>query len=126
MNTKPALKILVIDDDPNVTTLLKAKLEGLGLVTHITNDAAQATSLARSLKPDLIVCDIDLGDACGGEIAQELGSDRRTGAIPIVFLSSMVTPEDMLKRPGGRKLISKQLKMPEIIERIMRELPQRH
>jgi CheY-like chemotaxis protein len=115
MNAKPALKVLVIDDDPNVTTLLKAKLEGLGLATEITNDAAQATILARSFKPDLIVCDIDMGESCGGEIAQELGQDRRTSAMPIVFLSSMVSPEDMIKRPGGRKLISKQLKMPEIL-----------
>lgn len=124
MDPKPA-KILVIDDDPNVTRLLKTKLDAAGVVTDTTNDPAQAIALAQSLKPDLIICDIDLGDACGGEIAQELGSDRRTGAIPIVFLSSMVTSEDMLKRPGGRKLISKQLKMPEIIERILRELPHR-
>jgi CheY-like chemotaxis protein len=124
MDAKPA-KILVIDDDPAVTTLLKAKLDAAGCATTTVNDAATATAAARALKPDLIVCDIDLGDACGGEIAQELGTDRRTGAIPVVFLSSMVSPEDMIKRPGGRKLISKQIKTPEIIERILRELPQR-
>ena len=119
-------KILLIDDDPSVTRLLKAKLESLGITTEATNEPDQAPGLVRRFKPDLIVCDIDMGDAAGGgEVAQELDGDWRTAGIPIVFLSSMVMPEDMGHKQGGRKLISKQISMAAILERIVAELPPR-
>jgi len=117
-------KILIIDDDPNVTRLLKAKLEAIeGILTAVTNAPAEAAKLTKSFQPDLIICDIDMGDAWGGEIAHEIGNDPLTARIPVVFLSSMVTPEDMTGQSGGRRLISKKLPMADIIERIIKELP---
>ncbi len=115
-------KILLIDDDPNVTKLLKAKLEALGgIVTEVTNAPEKAAGLAKSFLPHLIVCDIDMSE-WGGEVAQKINEDPLTAKIPIVFLSSMVTPKDMARPSGNRKLISKKIPLTEIIEAIVKEL----
>ncbi len=117
-------KILIIDDDPNVTKLLRIKLEARGgIVTAETNSPRDAAELARQFQPELIVCDIDMGVTDGGEVAHEIGADPKTASIPIVFLSSMITPDDMTQRSGGRRLISKKLPAADIIECIVRELP---
>ncbi len=117
-------RILIIDDDPSITKLLKIKLEARGgIVTAETTVPYQAAALAKEFLPDLIVCDIDLGETDGGEVAQKISADSRTGSIPIIFLSSMITPDDMSQRSGGRRLISKKLPFAEIIELIIQEIP---
>jgi len=117
-------KVLIIDDDPNVTKLLRIKLEARGgIQTAEISRASEAAARALEFQPQLIVCDIDLGTMDGGEVAQQLSSDPVTAAIPIVYLSSLITPQDMDQRSGGRKLISKKLPFPEIIELIVQELP---
>lgn len=116
-------KVLIIDDDPNVTKLLRIKLEARGgIQTAEISRASEASAKAHEFKPDLIVCDIDLGSMDGGEVAQRLGADPITSSIPIIYLSSLITPADMDQRSGGRKLISKKLPSAEIIELIVKEL----
>lgn len=116
-------KILIIDDDPNVTKLLKAKLESLdGIITEVTNAPADAVQLAQNFLPDLIICDIDMGEAWGGEVAQDIARNPATAKIPLIFLSSMVTPGDMTRQSGGRKLISKKMPIKEIIDAIIKEI----
>ena len=120
----PNRRILIIDDDPNVTRLLAAKLTAVGGIdVEATNEAEEATALAQRFRPNLIVCDIDLGETCGGDIAHDLAGHGSTATMPIVFLSSMITPEDMQRRTNGPRMISKQLPMPEIIRTIVNELP---
>jgi CheY-like chemotaxis protein len=116
--------ILIIDDDPNVTLLLATKLKAAGAYqVETTNTADGVVALVRRLNPALIVCDIDLGEACGGDIASDLTRDARTAATPVVFLSSLITPEDMRRRTTGARMISKQLPMPEIIRAIVAAVP---
>jgi len=118
----PAKKILIIDDDPSVTELLKLKLEAAGALVATSNAARQAIELAGSFAPQLIVCDIDLGqDGDGGMIAHELAKNPATTRVPILFLSSMVTPADSVRQSGGRRLISKKIPIAEIVELILNE-----
>ena len=114
-------KILLIDDDPSITTLLQAKLQvNPGVSVAVANSAQAGIESAISFKPDLIVCDIDLGsNADGGALAHQLGKGPSTSEIPIVFLSSMITPGDAERASGGRRLISKKTPVAEIIAQIL-------
>lgn len=117
------MKILIIDDDPAVTKLLKAKLEARpGVRAETTNVPSEGLDLALTLMPDIIVCDIDMEEGGGGAVAHTIGSQPATADIPIVFLSSLVRPEDMTLRSGGRRLISKQIPISEIITAILKEV----
>ncbi len=117
--------ILLIDDDPSITTILAARLDQVdGIVTHTLNNGEQALAVALDTAPDLIVCDIDLGDEefCGGDIAYRLASNELTAKIPVVFLSSMITTEDMGGRTGKALMISKKSGIDQVVTAILAEL----
>ena len=118
-----ARRILLIDDDPNVTKLLQLTLERHGAEVAALTEARGAVARAKEFRPRLVVCDIDLGSTDGGVVAHQFGADPATASIPIIYLSSLVTPADSEKMSGGRKLISKQLPYAEIVERILAEIP---
>jgi CheY-like chemotaxis protein len=87
--------VLLVDDVPEVTTLLKAQLERTQrFKVVVANGGKEALRLARTAKPDLIVSDIDMPDLDGGALAAALGQDDATKQIPLVFLSTLVTPRD--------------------------------
>jgi CheY-like chemotaxis protein len=86
---------LLVDDVPEVTTLLKAQLERTQRYkVVVANGGKEALRLARTAKPDVIVSDIDMPDLDGGALAAALGQDDATSRIPLVFLSTLVTPRD--------------------------------
>ncbi len=113
-------KILIIDDDPSVTSLLRAKLQSRGAVVEVSNVARHALEIAKTFAPEMVVCDIDLGlDGDGGDLAGELARLPGMASTEIVFLSALVTPGDNSRQSGGRRLISKKSALPEIIDQIL-------
>ena len=87
--------VLIVDDVPEVTTLLKAQLERTERFKVITaNGGKEALRLATTMKPDLVVSDIDMPDLDGGAFAAAMSAAEATKSIPLVFLSTLVTPRD--------------------------------
>lgn len=118
--------VLLIDDDESVTRLLAARLNALaGIEALAVHDANQGLAEARARQPALIVCDIDMGATAGsgGDIAYALRNDARTASIPIVFLSAIVTPDDMGEAAGGYFMISKRIGAAKIVAAIVGQLP---
>ena len=117
--------ILLIDDDPAITQLLSARLATKpGIRTSAANTSRQGLQLARSTLPDLIVCDIDMGagQMDGGDINYELRNHPATQAIPVILLSSMITPADMGERSGKAVMVSKMAGIDQIIAAILAQL----
>jgi CheY-like chemotaxis protein len=113
-------RILVVDDDPAVTELLELKLDALFEV-HTTNDPREVQSLARTLKPQAVVCDIDMPGMDGGDVCRRLGEDPQTKHIPVLYLTSMVSNEEVAAldgEVGGRPGISKSAPVQDIAWRI--------
>ena len=67
-------KILVVDDDEAVTAYLQAKV-GTAYDVVTTNVSTRALALAKSEHPDLVICDIDMPQLDGGDLAKKLASD---------------------------------------------------
>jgi CheY-like chemotaxis protein len=113
-------KILVVDDDEAVTTFLQAKI---GKVYDVvtTNQPTRALALARSAHPDLVICDVDMPQLDGGELAARLAADPATRDIQILFLTGLLLPEESDSVGGevaGRPAIAKRAPLPELIARI--------
>ncbi len=121
-----AHKILLIDDDSAIIDLLSALLQAYqGITVVATTQAAEAIPLVKSEKPDLIVCDIDMDDQDGCVIAQKLKDNPATSSIPLIFLSSLISKADYERSKGmvgGRKVLSKELPSPKVVEAILAEL----
>lgn len=113
-------KILLVDDDPAVTGYLQLKLAHAYDVL-VTNKPTEVLGLARNHHPDLILCDIDMPDMDGGDVCKALSDDEQTQHIPILYLTSLVSQEEvkiMDGQIGGRPGVSKHATIDEILARI--------
>ena len=113
-------KLLLVDDDEAVIEFLNVKLGG-EFELMATGSPQQALAIARDGKPDLVLCDIDIPGMDGGDISAALFADPETHGIPVLFLTALVTPEDLTKQGNqlaGRGAISKQSSIEEIRARI--------
>ena len=112
--------ILLVDDDHAVTDYLQLKL-GKVYGVLVTNNPTEVVALARKQQPDLILCDIDMPDMDGGDVCRALSEDEQTRHIPILYLTSIVSHEEVQMlggQIGGRPGVSKHAPMDEILARI--------
>jgi CheY-like chemotaxis protein len=113
-------KLLLVDDDDAVLVYLTAKLsKHFDIVS--TTTPGNAAALARQHLPDAILCDIDMPEMGGGDVAAELQNDTLTARIPLIYLTALVSPEEtkeMEGQVGGRPGVSKRASLQELLERI--------
>jgi CheY-like chemotaxis protein len=113
-------KLLLVDDDEAVIEYLNVKLGG-EFELMATGSPLQALAIARDARPHLVLCDIDIPGMDGGDISAALFADPETHDIPVVFLTALVTPQDLAAKGNqlaGRAAISKQSPIEEIKARI--------
>ncbi len=119
-STPPRMKLLLVDDDKAVVTYLTVKL-GKHYEIAGTTQPANALSMARTERPDVILCDIDMPGMSGGEVAAALAADPRTAAIPLIYLTALATPQEMHELQGmvsGRPAVSKKARLSELLAHI--------
>jgi len=108
-------KLLVVDDDEAVHDYLRAKL-GARYDVVAELDPEQVVRLARKVRPDLILCDIDMPDMDGGDVSAALFADDDTRDIPVLFLSALLSAGQ--QEVGGRHAIAKSAPLGELMARI--------
>jgi response regulator RpfG family c-di-GMP phosphodiesterase len=81
------LRILLVDDDPALRTLLKTTFEVADVAVVEAEDAATARRKIRGARPDVIVLDINMPGTTGLELCAELKAAPATREIPIVLLT---------------------------------------
>lgn len=80
--------VLVIDDSSVSVALFTALLELGGFVVHSADSAEAARPLLESLRPDVIVLDVDLPGLDGISFTRELKGDPRTSGFPIMVVTA--------------------------------------
>lgn len=92
-------KILLIEDDPFLSSLLKNRLQKEGLEVIHTKDGEEALKSLKSGKVvDLILLDIILPKKSGFEVMEEIRSDPQLqSGMPIIIISNLGQPEDISK-----------------------------
>ena len=88
-------KILVIDDDPEIRTLVRSVLSAGGHQAILAEDGEAGLVLAGREEPDLIILDIIMPRMSGYEVAEALARKTHTAGIPILMLTSKNSPEDV-------------------------------
>jgi len=93
-------KILLIEDEPFLSSLLKNRLQREGFEVNIAKDGEEATKFLKSSPLDLILLDIILPKKSGFEIMEDIKSDPELSDkinIPIIIISNLSQPEDIQK-----------------------------
>ena len=95
-------RILVVDDDPAITRLVRLNLERTGHYDVQTeNLGRRAIDAAREFQPDLILLDVLMPGMLGSEIAAQLQADPGLRSIRFIFLTGAIT-KDEEKRSAGQ------------------------
>jgi CheY-like chemotaxis protein len=88
-------RVLVVDDEPALSALVRISLEETGLYeVMVENLSHQALATARIFRPDVIVLDVNMPGKDGGDVAAEIRADRDLAGTPILFFTSLVSPEE--------------------------------
>ncbi|MGI5835796.1 MAG: response regulator transcription factor [Chloroflexota bacterium] len=87
-------KLLLIDDEPAIQTLVRLVMEADGWQVLVASEGARGLDLAREQKPDVILLDVALPDVSGLEICRQLKADPATNSVPIAMLTAMAQETD--------------------------------
>ena len=77
-------RILVVDDEPQITRVLRTSLNGSGYEVRTANDGHAGLRFAREWQPDLVITDVSMPNMNGIELCQQLRSES---VVPIIVLS---------------------------------------
>jgi DNA-binding response OmpR family regulator len=119
--------VLVVEDDPDLLTLITRMLEKEGYKVQTANNGEAGLALAsHKPKPSLIISDIMMPDMDGLEMVRRIKDDPSTKPTPVVFLTAKQTPRDVIAgiQAGARYYLTKPFRMNELLEKVRAILPQ--
>lgn len=89
------ISTLLIDDEPDLTDALKAKLEATGRFhVHVENSSVMGLETAARLVPQIIILDVCMPILDGGDVLARLEVDARLKDTKIIMLSSLISHEE--------------------------------
>ena len=94
---KPRANILVVDDSYENLKIFRVVLSWEGYDVQLAGNGELALGLARETSPDLILLDIMMPNMDGYQVCRSLKSNKRTSAIPVVFVSALDESEARTK-----------------------------
>ncbi|MDO9085823.1 MAG: response regulator [Anaerolineaceae bacterium] len=112
-------KIVYIEDDFEMTYLIKMILERRGYEIIATNNGLEGFEIIEREKPDLVLLDLMMPNIDGWDIYHQLKSDTRTEQIPVIVISAKAQPIDRVLGLQIAKVnyyISKPFRPQELIE----------
>jgi DNA-binding response OmpR family regulator len=112
--------ILIVDDDPAVTTLLRLSFELEGHTVMTAASGAEAMELARQIHPAAMVVDVMMPEMDGLELIRRLRGNAATANIPIVCCSARALAGDVEAglAAGADDYVTKPFEPMELVERV--------
>lgn len=113
-------KILIVDDEEDVTDLLRYHLEAEGLTVETINDPSHILGIGRDFEPDLFILDIMMPGIDGIQICRMIRADNKLKHTPVVFLTAKTEENDRILgwETGGDDYICKPFNVKEFVLRI--------
>jgi two-component system response regulator MprA len=111
------MRILVVDDEPEIVSFLKRGLTYEGYTVDTAGDGAEALAKARDAEPDLVILDIMMPGMDGLEVSKRL---RQASKLPILMLTAKGTVADRIKGldSGADDYLVKPFSFDELLARI--------
>lgn len=111
-------KVLVIDDEPEITDIVETFLTEAGYVVTVENSSRNAAAKARQFKPDVVLLDIMMPDMDGYQTCQAIKQDPELANVPVIFLTGKDRTDDMGRsfKVGGDMFIKKPFSCERLLE----------
>jgi len=114
----PGERLLLVDDEDNLRTMLEAALLHVGFDVVVAANGRDAIELAKSAAPDLILLDVMMPDLDGFEVCRRLRSEYVRS--PVIFLTARDAVDDKVRglTLGGDDYLVKPFSLEELVARV--------
>ena len=121
---KSDYKVLIVDDVVSNVLLLKILLTNEKYQVCTANCGNMCIEQAKAEKPDLILLDVMMPDITGFDAAQILKKDPETAHIPIIFLTALNNPSDLVHgfQVGASDFLTKPFNKEELVVRVFHQI----
>ena len=112
--------ILVLEDDPDISNLVRYHLEPIGFSIQACTTGEQALAVARETAPQLFLLDIMVPGINGLEVCRKIRESKHHALTPIIFLTAKATEDDKIKglELGADDYITKPFSPRELVARV--------
>jgi len=97
MDNGSKARILIIDDDPFLRSLLQVHLSQAGYAVQLAEDAIEGGKALLHPDFDLVLCDVDMPYLSGLELVTALRASEKTASMPVVFVSSHMDTKTLIE-----------------------------
>ena len=113
-------RILIIDQDATFIQTVSTYFKSIGIEVVSTGDGIEGYRMAKKVKPGVVILDTDLPNLNGFQVCRLLKGDDRYQQIPVVFVSSTDSQENVLK--SERALCDLFLRKPIVADQLTQEI----
>ncbi len=116
------IRVLIVDDDPDILVIVRGALEVEGHHVVASSDPRRAVALATEHDVDVIVLDVNMPGMSGFDTLDALRDEPRTAGLPILFLSALGDSEHRIRglRKGAEDYLAKPFEPDELVLRVER------
>lgn len=120
LKKRKAARILVVDDNPGIATLMSQLLTMRGYEVVIASEAQEAEAEIRREAPDLILSDVRMPGKSGYELCHDLKENPATRLIPFVLITGLTDSADKVRgiEAGADDFLNKPVLAEELIARV--------
>ena len=110
--------ILILDDDPDLCTMIKMMLEYKGYAAVEANNEQDARKVLMEKPVDLVIMDMLLSGNDGTDVCRRLKQDKNLSVVPILMFSAHPNAKDACVNAGADDFISKPFEMNDLLDRV--------
>lgn len=114
--TDSPCRVLIVEDQPEISALLTEVLQPLGLQAYVARDGLEAMELVHAIKPDVITLDLNLPLKDGRSVLRDLAADSTTCRIPVVIVSACCG--DMVRDGQVVEVLSKPFEVADLLDAV--------
>jgi len=115
-------RILLIDDDPDIRTVMQILLKKHGFEVETAFREEEVYEKVRAYQPSLILLDVMLSGADGRTICKNLKANEETKGIPVIMFSAHPGAADKIDSYGADDFISKPFNVDKLLEKLQKQL----
>lgn len=115
-------KILLIDDDPDVRTVMSRMLNNQGYEVDTASHREEALAKLKETHPSIILLDVLLSGVDGRELCREIKANKQTACIPVIMLSGHPGAASKFEDYGADDFIAKPVNTEVLLEKLSQKI----
>lgn len=116
-------RIVVVDDDRDILTVIQLALEDAGFHVEVSTDGACLRQFSPSTLPDLVLLDVQLSGEDGRALCRYVKSNELTKNLPVILISAATRGSEIRREGSANDFLAKPFELGTLIHTVQRNLP---